>query len=239
MKKSLSVLLAGLGIPAIVICTLSIGCGGPPAPGSKDAQARSPQAVADSLAHVGWDSIFGNQFADACTQFALALSSDSKNLRAHQGIVVANVLRGNDESAFNRIRLLSRQKARGLPSEYLLRGLCDRLSRLLMSNPELWIGYLRNLEEADSLSVGEVRRILSDRLEIYLDDGTVRSVQFLAEKLNYITAWSILGPFDNAAGCGHGRMVISAESPGTEFKGKHQIPIRWSAPGPDHAPGRF
>jgi len=236
VKKSLSLLLAGLGTLAIVISISSIGCGAPPGPGAKDARDRSPQAVADSLADVGWESVFENRFSDASRQFGLAISTDAKNLRAHRGLVVANVLSGNDESALNRIQVLSRQKPLGLPSEYLLHGLCNTFSRLLQSNPELWLDYLKNLENADSLSVGETRRIQSDRLDIYLDKGNVEAVRFLADRLNYITAWSFLGPFDNDAGCGHGRIAVSAESPGTEYTGKHQLPVRWSAPGSDYAP---
>jgi len=236
VKKRLSLLSAALGFLATILCLASPGCGGPPPTGVKSAKPDSPEAVADSLAGVGWESIFANRFSDARTQFALALSSNSRNLRANQGLVLADVLSGNDGSAFNRIQALSQQKTHGLPSEYLLRGLCDRFSRLLQSNTGLWLRYLRNIEEGDRLSVGETRRILSDRRDIYLDDGTTRSVQFLSEKLNYVTAWSFLGPFDNAAGCGHGRMVVSPTSPGTDFKGKHQIPVRWSAPGPEYAP---
>ncbi len=88
------------------------------------------------------------------------------------------------------------------------------------------------LAGARDLDAVDRRRYLDQQQRFELLAGNTSAVRKLAQELNRISDWGVLGPFDNTSGSGHGKEFLKfvAFNPRTTYEGKFGQPIAWFRP---------
>jgi tetratricopeptide (TPR) repeat protein len=224
----LAILVAGSG------CARAPG----PEPGIRMEGTERVSIESDALVREAWTAFFGNRLADAERSFSLALEVDSRSDDAARGLALSRLLLGNEIEALDAVREMSRRPIETDHRNYLLPTICGATSTLFRENTGASIEYFRRLARAEAIGPSESRRVLRDLLLFYVSLGDVKSIQQTARDLHYVTLWSFLGPLENVAGSGHGRLAVTPAEPGAgeSFRGKWGIPFRWSTPAPRYAP---
>jgi tetratricopeptide (TPR) repeat protein len=215
---------------------LGLGCALKP-PAEPDVTVASREA-ADRLTDQGWTQLLDNRFQAAQETFKASRTGDRSYERAIRGLLICELLLGDDGRALRRLEQFGSFRPRATPENYLLRRLFNELSSLFAASTKSWIDYLDSLSRDSDLSLGERRRIQRRILLNRVRRGHTDSARRLTQQLNYVLDWSFLGPFENAAGSGHGKLAVSPAQPrdGWTFDGKSGISFKWSTPSREYAP---
>ena len=177
-----------------------------------------------------WTDLWANRFDAAATGFAeLAEDGDTEAL---QGQLLAELALGRSvEAAATLKRYLEELPRETSDFEVvtLAIGYLDLEDRELSA--DLADGLSR-LAKDDDLDTIDRRRVLGLQQRLARAAGDRGKVRDLTGELNRITAWGVLGPFDNTSGSGHAQPFIrtAAYDPYERFDGKIGQPVRWFQP---------
>jgi|GEM_PF-3221476 len=180
----------------------------------------------------GWSLLWGNKFLEAEKEFELAIQTDKNNMSAYRGLLLSRSALGRDNSLMEDLKTYSR----GAPhSDYdlLLIDWLDAHNSLgNKAYYEVLTEVAKNFAEAKDLDLTDRRIALDDLLEYHRLLGEINDVKKTADKLNRITDWMILGPFDNTAGSGHIKDFIEVDRLDTsvQYVGKYGQRISWFTP---------
>ncbi|MBD3347730.1 MAG: DUF3857 domain-containing protein, partial [Candidatus Eisenbacteria bacterium] len=194
------------------------------------AHARGAGATEDAVAD-GWSALWSNDYATAERLFSSALSVDDDDHGARRGLLLAALALGRDDLVLEQLEEYA-DRAPTSPYDYFVPRVTGQVSE--MDSRKYYETLARFAERlAGDGDMAPVDRRMCRGLACryaYMagDKGAVRD---LAEDLNRIDAWSILGPFDNTSGSGH-----AARHPGVRFSteatfsGKFGQSIEWFTP---------
>lgn len=180
----------------------------------------------------GWTALWNNQFLAAEQEFEKVVQADEGNMSAWRGLMMARSALGRDttlEGDLDKYR-------KGAPhSDYDLLLLSWLDSHNSLSNKgyyETLAKFAKKIAESKDLDLVDRRMTLDALRGYYRLLGQTSEVEKTSEKLNRITDWRILGPFDNTAGSGHIKEFIDIEylPAGAEYVGKFGQQISWFNP---------
>jgi len=185
----------------------------------------SPPSLAQT--GTGWDALWSNDFTTAIEAF-----NKTDDAASRRGLLLAQLALDRDPEA---VETLGRylDALTGAPTDayaldYTVRHLNLNGTTLAKMLTE---GY-QSLAESESLAPIDRRRYLDMQQQMALFAGDRGTVRNLAEDLNRISDWGVLGPFDNTSGSGHGKEFVRlvAFNPRETFDGKFGQPIHWFQP---------
>lgn len=190
--------------------------------------AGSPRAQGTGRA---WALLWDNQPRQAQKAFEEALASNPGDCDARRGLILCNLYVGDDRRVVEEIEELSKADGAG-PEDCLLVSWTYLRTLTTKKDEKTFRAALDRLASKKAFDPFDRRHILDRAAGFAYREGDLGSLRDLEKKLHRITAWSILGPFDNTSGSGHGKDYIASRtlSADREYVGKAGQKFTWHQP---------
>lgn len=182
--------------------------------------------------HPAWAHLWSNDFQAAAESFSGTLVADRENHEARRGLLLAQLAVGDERGLLATLKDYT-EGAPHSPYDFLLLDWIDRGTDLGGQNYyDMLYEFAEQLAKGKDFSPIERRWALAQQVALAQILGRKDDIKDCAAKLNRLSPWALLGPFDNTSGCGHRKDHLSdlQFQPELEYAGKFGQKITWFTP---------
>ncbi|MBZ0268482.1 hypothetical protein K8I85_10035, partial [bacterium] len=228
-RRSSTELLAALAL--VSSCALVLA-GAPRAAADDAAASAAPAELA-----AAWDDLWGSHLDRAITVFRGILEEKDKRnaideMSARRGLALAYLQRGHERAALDTVLDLEGEEQAG-PMEFLLASWIYSQTSTHGKDEREFQKLFEKLADRERMTPLDRRFVLSRVGHFALSNGDAGKARKIGDELNRIRSWSILGPFDNTSGSGHGRDDLDGAtrvSSDVAYTGKAGQSFHWTNP---------